>query len=262
MDIKKKYWWLLSGASFDSDFNAVMARWTALGYTHPSSIVLSSLNQFILDLKTYGIWTGLDAIWVFMLNDSGIVATTGTINYKSPSANAITWPVAPTYTTSGFEGNGSTQYALTNFNPSTHGSQYVLNSASRTLFKYSTGVPTDYLDGHVSSGNDAFTNGLSTGLCRINSSNSLSAGVDTTGTGYRSLNRIDSTNVSVYKDITKSDRTSTSVGIVNENFTISRSSFGYGSSGISFYAIGRSFSQTEHGNFRTAFLAHKTRLGL
>lgn len=256
------YWWR-SGESYDSDFAAVMARWTALGYTHPSSTVLTSLNQFVLDLKTYGIWTGLDALWVFMLNDSGLVATTGTINYKSPSANAITWPVAPTYATSGFEGNGTTQYALTNFNPSTHGVQHTLNSSSRGALVYKAKTAAvSYLDGHVTSAFNVIT-GNTTGstLQRVHG-NSVGPSVVFDNTGYIAINRSGAANGEIYKETTRSTGTGASISLPNENYTILRSSSGYGDFGVGAYYLGRSFTQTEHGNFRTALLAHKTRLGL
>ena len=263
MNKKVLNWFLNSGSSYDSAFSAVMSRWTALGYTHPSAAVLTSLNTLVTDLKGYGVWTGFDALWVMMLNDASLVATTGAINYISPSNNQMTFPVAPSYTTSGIKGNATDQYALTNFNPS-NGTNYTLNNASFGYYQYVGGSGTNYTFGHAAGSNDVMLNATSSAAAvRINSGN-LAAGNPATNNiaEYYAVDRQDSTNVKVFNGTSVHSTTATSISRQNENFTILRAAFGYSSAGISMAFVGRSFSTTEHANIRTAILAHKSRLGL
>jgi len=54
MDKKKIYWnFLLSGASYDSDFQNILNRATVLGYTLPSSTVLAAMNTFFISQKSF-----------------------------------------------------------------------------------------------------------------------------------------------------------------------------------------------------------------
>lgn len=256
---KKLINWWAGGPSYPN-LTAIMLRWTALGYTHPSPAVLSSLNTLIGDLIAAGVWTGFDAFWCMMLNNSGIVSTTGAINLRSLSANQMTFPVAPNYTASGIEGNASNMYALTNFNPITHGVNYTLNAASRGLYKYKAGTATDYMEGHASSGADLITEAGSSTLQRINGTGGNMG--DTRPIEYYAINRVDASNIFCMNGTAKIDIAAAASGVANENFTLLRAAFGYGSMGIGAYFIGRSFSEAEHLLIRTAMLAHKTRLGL
>lgn len=256
---KLNWWW--NGAGYDSAITAVMARWTALGYTHPSGAVLTSLNTLIGDLKTAGVYTGFDIFYVPMLGDDTLVQTTGAINYITPASYQITFPVAPTSTDSGFEGNGSSQYASTNFNPATNGVNYTLNNCSRGLYKYKADGVNTSIDGQVGQTTNVLIDAASGTLNRING-NSVAAGVATTALDYIAINRDNSLTVSVYTGTTKQDRNATSISVPSAAFSILRSNFGYGGQGISMYYAGRAFSQAEHAAIRTAFLAHKSRLGL
>lgn len=236
-----------------------LAEVNAASLTNPSETVKSSVNKLCLDLINYGVASGMDRCWNFMLNDSALVDGAGTISLFNSGETRLTFPVAPTYTASGFKG-GSSSYANTQFNPSTQGTNYTLNNASRGLYKYSAGTPTAYIDGHASSAVNAITEAASSSLQRINGN---SGGVgDTRPLGYFALDRSDASNHIGYKETASSSATAASSSLVNENITILRAAFGYGDAGISFYYLGRSFSAAEHLNIRLAFLAHKTRLGL
>lgn len=260
---KKLIEWWAGGASYDSALTAVMARWTALGYTHPSSTVLTSLNTLITDLKAAGVYTGFDGLWVPMLNDAGLVSTTGAINYISPSANQWTFPVAPSYTTSGVKGNGTDQYVDTNLNPST-ATNFTLNNASFGYYQYVGGTGTNYTIGHASGSNDVMLNATSSSTAVRISGGNLTAGNPATNNTaeYYAVDRQTSSDVKVYNGTSVHTTTATSTSRQNEDFTILRAAFGYSSAGISMVFVGRSFSTAEHANIRTAILAHKTRLGL
>lgn len=256
---KKLIDWWIGGASYDAAFQAVMSRWTALGYTHPSGAVLTSLNTLVTDLKAAGVWTGFDTFYVMMLNDSSLVSTTGAINYISPSANQMTFPVAPTYTTSGIKGNGSTQYASTNYNPSTQGVQFTRDSCSWGFWRYVDDTVSGYYGG--ASTQNTFIASNSVGTHRINSG-SPGASSAVKGTGYAAIDRPNSSGFSLYNETTKIDRTAASAAIQNAAFLILQGLSTFTDAGLSMWYNGRSFSQSEHASIRTAFLGHKNRLGL
>ena len=58
----------------DADYQAVLDEATLLGYTLPSSGQQTIQNQFVLDLKSAGIWSQLDLLYV--------MATDGDSNYS------------------------------------------------------------------------------------------------------------------------------------------------------------------------------------
>ena len=73
-----------------------------------------------------------DRLWIHGLSDS-VAARTSLAN---PTSTMITAVNSPTFTASqGYTGNGTTNYLNTNYNPTTNGVKYTLNSAS--LYVYS-----------------------------------------------------------------------------------------------------------------------------
>jgi len=251
-------WWMGSGDPYPN-LTSVMARWTALGYTHPSGTVLTSLNTLVTDLKAAGVWTGFDTFYVMMLNDASLVSTTGAINYVSPSANQMTFPVAPTYTTSGIKGNGTTQYASTNYNPFSQGVNFTRDSCSWGFWRYVDDTVSGYYGGASTQNTFIASNGI--GTHRINSG-SPGASSAVKGTGYAAIDRGGAAGFSLYNETTKIDRTAASAAIQNAAFLILQGLSTFTDAGLSMWYNGRSFSQSEHASIRTAFLAHKTRLGL
>jgi hypothetical protein len=65
-----------------------------------------------------------------------------TLNWKNPNANQSTLVNSPTFTANqGFNGNGTSSYINTNYNPSTFSSpKYLLNDASLGWHKRTTGT--------------------------------------------------------------------------------------------------------------------------
>lgn len=114
-------------AAYDADYQSVLNMATALGYTLPSAAHQIKGNQFVLDLKSYGIWTLLDVLYPFATSGDSDFAT---LNWISPTTYQATKVNSPTFTSSvGFNGNGSTSYLNTTFAPSA-GVNYTLNDAS------------------------------------------------------------------------------------------------------------------------------------
>jgi hypothetical protein len=113
-------------SGMDADYKAILDYATAQGYTLPSSGQQTLQNQLVVDLKNGGIWAKLDTFAVFATDGDSDFAL---IDWKRLSDyTAIN---SPTFTTNqGFQGDGISAYIDSNFNPSTSGVNYTLNSAS------------------------------------------------------------------------------------------------------------------------------------
>lgn len=146
LGIKKIDWWRFRGAgatAFDSDYQAVLDRGTALGFALPSASQQIKQNNLVLALKAAGVWTKMDIFYVFA-ND----AASGfwKINWKAPSSFLITEPGGALTKTSnvGVNGNGTTIYAQTNWNPSTNGVNYTLTDCSFSIYSNTDLTDADY----------------------------------------------------------------------------------------------------------------------
>lgn len=101
------------GAATDADAQAFF---TATGITDATQ--KSAVNQLVLDLKSYNIWTKMKAIYPMV----GGTSTTHKYNLKDPqdtnAAFRITFTTGWTHSSNGIQGNGSA-YANPNLTPST-----------------------------------------------------------------------------------------------------------------------------------------------
>ena len=91
----------------------------------------AAVNTFVIARKAHGTWDTADRIAVFLGGNS-----TAHSKYLKGSGT-ISFTGAPTHDTNGVTFNGSSQYADTGFVPSTHGTNYTLNS-DRMLIYVST----------------------------------------------------------------------------------------------------------------------------
>ena len=116
----------------DADYQAVLDRSTALGYTAPSAAQQTLQNTLVTDLKTAGVWDKLDVFYVFATDGDSDYAT---LNWKAPSSHQTTKVNSPTFTAdSGFTGDGSSSYLDTNFTISTDATNYSQNNASTFVY--------------------------------------------------------------------------------------------------------------------------------
>jgi len=246
--------------TIDADYQAVLNRGVALGYTLPTSSQQQTQNQLLLALKSTGVWTKMDVLYVF-LNDGG--QNFATLNWKAPNSFQATLVNSPTFTSNvGFQGNGTSASINTNFNPSTSGVTYLLNSAHR-MAVFNAVNSTDMFDG--SSG---FNNYMRGGLgvqFRVNQTNNLVTPTKNfDGTGVKCVIRLDSTNLSAINRNLVTSHTATSTSIDNATQKIFTGAFLFASANtkISFYSMGGILTSTEVANFRTAFNTYLTANGL
>jgi hypothetical protein len=91
----------------------------------PDATRKGHIDTLIGSLKTAGVWTKLDAIYIFAAHD----AQAARLNWVSSSydASAVN---SPTFTTDrGYTGDGATSYLDTTFNATTAGGNFAQNSA-------------------------------------------------------------------------------------------------------------------------------------
>jgi hypothetical protein len=228
----------------DADYQAVLDYATTQGYTLPSAAQQSLQNQLVIDLKDAGIWDKLDTFGVFATDGDSDFALIDWIRLSQYTAVN-----SPTFTTNvGFEGNGTSAYINTNFNPSTSGVNYTLNDASR--FIYSTLIGSSRaLDGlQITQANCMFAQINSVGQ-RINQAiNNTSNTQDFALNGLKVISRTSSSNVSLWVDNTEENIAVSSVSIENENQLILRRQILYGSSNVKIYGMGGTILQSDLNN--------------
>lgn len=99
----------------DIDYVFLLAYAESKGYALPSTNCQRSGSRLIKNLKKNKIWTAVDVMYVYATDGDSDFAT---LNWKYPQSRQNTKVNAPTFTSNqGFNGNGSTSYLNTNFNP-------------------------------------------------------------------------------------------------------------------------------------------------
>lgn len=243
--------------AFDASYKAILDRAIFLGYPLPTTDQQKKQNTFLVTLKTIGVWDKLDVLYVFAQDGGSAFAT---INWKNPSANQSTLINAPTFVSNGgFQGNGTSSYIDTNFNPATQGVNYTLNNASRYFFTHAISG-SSALDGITSSNNNRMIRTSVTSQ-RINSlALTLSAAFDYTATvNTKSIHRTSSTSVTLFNEATGTTLTQTSALVDNTNQLILRASTNHGAHTCAAYAMGASMI-AEHANFINAWNTYKSSL--
>ncbi len=238
----------------------------ALALAEPPLATKKSVNKFALEYRNIGVDTGIDRFYMLMLNDTAAIDGAGTVSLFGDRSVRMTFPVAPTKTASGIEGNGTTMYADCNFIPSTHGVNHTLNNASFSTFQYKIRTITpSFMAGNLVGGFVISANSTSTGLSRLNSTNNLTSGITYNTIDYITLDRnaaAGAGSMRVIRGTTVTSNDVASTGLPTASALLLRSISGYGDVGLSFAEFSKSYTTAEHALRRTAFLNHKTRLGL
>ncbi len=246
-------------ASFTSEYQAILDEATALGYTLPSAGQQAKQNQLIIDLKTAGVWDKLDVFYVYA-NDSG--QNFSTLNWKNPNVFQGSLINSPTFTTNqGFAGNGTTSYISHNYNPATQGAQYQLNSASIYLHILTAGTGLGVV-GCDSSYDNVILSLTDTSWCRMNSSNSYATpavNMVASNNTFLGVNRISSSQITMYKNKTASTRNQASTSIPSSSLESLKSFAFYGAHLHTMYAAGSSLASVND-SFQDAYSSYLSSL--
>lgn len=246
------------GAAFDADAEAFF---TAASIT--DSTQKSAINQLVLDLKSYNIWTKMKALYPIV----GGSASSHAVNLKTPGTYNLTFATGVTHSSNGMVGNGSTGYANTSLNPSSvlslnssHISYYSRSNVAENVYDMGAGTdPVAYL---------AFNsqNSLNTSRALVNDG-TVDTVANTNSQGFYIANRTASNVKNFFKNNTKTINVSTASGnLVNLNLAIMALRTGvssvssFNTKQCAFASIGDGLTDTEASNFYTAVQAYQTTL--
>jgi hypothetical protein len=245
-----------SGPSYDADAQAFF---TAAGITDTTQ--KSAVNQLVLDLKSYSIWTKMTALYPFV----GGTSTTHSYNLKDTAQYQITWYGGITHNSNGVTGNGTNGYGNTNLNYTT------LNSGHQSLYSRSAVTESGaiYDMGAFNGGNtwqilSLYTN-ASLFIGGFNSDSYPRAALSNSS-GFFMNNRTASNAANLWRSGTKqiqSTQASSAIPNIN-NYICSLNNGGsaltYSAKNYAFASIGDGLDDTEAANFYTAVQAFQTTL--
>jgi hypothetical protein len=265
------YWQRASPAPLDPDAVAFL---TAAGITDPT--ISGSINTLVTDLKLYGLWTKMKAIYPFV----GGTATTHKFNLKDPRdldvAFRLVFVGGWTHFTTGTLPNGTNAYADTYFNAVVQ--SLSLSSVNLSIYQRQDSIAGTSRAKMGSADTDAIVNGFGLGFF---STGSVEVGVvgSTGGAQYSPsssspaskglfmINTIGNRNAQHWKNGVKNglavgqsgsfSNRNIWVGAMNTN-TINPYYF---NREIAFASIGDGLTDTEATNYYTAVQAFQTTLG-
>jgi hypothetical protein len=250
----------------NNELQQIINRANAEVFTIPNATILGHCDTLITEMKNDGVWNVSDVYFNFAYNDVAL-SNFARINWMNPYGGlGIGIVVNLTYQTNGFKapGAGVIQYFDTRKNSALTADNYILNNAGRLLVmsEISTLSNTSYID--TAGSQEILVSNGTTPAHKINSTNTLSSGVNLDGIGLKSIMRDTSTNVRLQNLSTLSARTQTSTNIPNSNRLLMGSSgFNSNFNGcISNYWIGASLTDLQIDNFRTYYNTYLTNIGL
>lgn len=176
--------YMLDILSDDEDYAAVLQVAVKNEYTLPSLGQQVLQNQLIKRLKAEGIWDELDVFYMYANDGSAEFAT---LNWKDPLSNQNELTIAPTFISNkGFQGNASTMWMDSNFNP-TNATKFDFDNYSLAMFLFDIGSAgysiVDAVDSTVSTS-------AQIAMWRSGATDSLRCNVDYRATDYTIENPI------------------------------------------------------------------------
>lgn len=253
--------------------NAEAATLVAAMSSAPDDTRKGVIDTCIGAIKTAGVWTKLDCLWILAAHDSQAAL----LDWKNLSdATAVN---SPTFTTDrGFTGDGSTSYINTNFTPSTDGVNYTQNSACMGAYLNAgtdTAVSGPNSIGFSSNSNTRQSRiepwrsatGGATVRVRMNDAAATTVGTIATRFGLTASNRSASNAVQVYRNgssIGTSAVTSAALGTIDAyilGFNDAGLLNGQNDNRCAAAFVGGSLTSTEHADLFTAIEAYLDAVG-
>ena len=240
---------------------------TATGITDPT--ISSAINTLVVDLKGYGIWTSMKAIYPFV----GGTATTHKYNLIDPrdldAAYRLTYGGTVTHSSTGIVGDGADN---TFYNTYLQPSAIAQNDIS--MFVYiRTNVAEEKVDIGVLDTAAPYTglqinsrSSSNTIAVRCNSGGTIATSASTDSRGLTGISRLSSTGFSISKNTTQTSNTVTSTGVKSRSilglcFNLNGNARFGSTRQQAFSCIGYGLTDTEADNLYTAVQAFQTTLG-
>lgn len=256
--------------AFDTDAQAFITATNITDNTQKSAI-----NTLVTDLKTYGLWSKMRAIYPFV----GGTATTHKWNLKDPrddnSAFRILWNGGVTHSSNGVLFGGSTGYGDTNFiNSQVYGGA-ITNHHISFYSRNNTSKP-DMLgiqDDSVGNASQVYIqdNGINQTYSILNiDSNTIKTTLSQETKGFYLVSRISSNSANGYKNgNSQGSNVNISTGLKSNipyligvfNYRYISQIIDYGNKECAFASIGDGLTSFEVANFYTAVQSYQTTLG-
>jgi len=252
--------------SGDADANAFVA---AAGLTDATQ--KNAINQLVVDLKAYSIWTKMKAIYPFV----GGTADTHKWNLKdardTDSAFRLSFSGGWTHASTGAKPNGTTGYANTFITPSTHSSQ---NSSHLSFYSRTNSTGDGMNIGQIQTvpGLRGFHMAISFGLnsnqmrTRLNSENASTSYTPTDTRGLFSISRINSSEYKGFRNasnvftFTEASNTPGNIQMIIGAINTTDGVSNYSTHECAFATIGDGLTDTEVSDLYTAVNTFQTTL--
>jgi hypothetical protein len=250
-----------SGGGVDPDAQAFI---TAASITDPTQ--QSAINQLVLDLKGYSIWTKFSALYPMV----GGTATKHSYNLKNTAQYQITWAGGITHSSTGVLPNGTNGYGQTGFS---FNSTTALSSHISTYIRTnSTAFACEMGSGNASTGDDEcriVRNGAAWSNNQCDAVGGRLSPSAANSTGLILNSRRANNDWETYQNgISLGTKTTTNSYTGGSNYAIAlfaRNSVGsydiYSNKQTAFASIGDGLTDTEAANFYTSVQAFQTTLG-
>lgn len=242
-------------SSYGAEALAVFAAFT----TPPDTTRKGHINTAIEALKTAGVWTKLDGLYLFAAADSQAAL----INWTVPGTRNASLVDVPTFAADrGFTTDGVND-SINLFDPSGGGLQFAQNSASFALWSRTIGQ---------SAGANGVTHGVSSGFInprtttdlssyRINDNTSTTT-ANTDGTGLFHATRTGSTASAMYRNgAAHSSGSVASTGVTTGVLRLGFNNAGFNTHQFAAAAVGSGFTSGEATSFYNALLAYMQAVG-
>jgi len=254
--------------SSDPDVQAFLS---ATGIT--DGTIISATNTLVTDLKGYGIWTKMKAIYPFV----GGTSTTHKFNLKDPrdldAAFRLVFSGGWTHSANGIQGNGTNAFASTKLNPFI---DLTNNNTHLSFYSRTSAVLNNARDVAAFEGgsNPAVALGTNTGVW-ISDQNDFNIRISASiasATGFYIGTRVSNILHKLFKNgsilatnngtnALNLPNTIVFIGAANISTGTGESATAYSSKQCAFASIGDGLTDTEASNFYTAVQAFQTTLG-
>ncbi len=256
--ITTKNYAVAGGVTYDPDAEAFITAASITDNTQKSAV-----NQLVLDLKSYNIWTKMKAIYPVL----GGNASSHAVNLKTPGTFNLSFATGMSHSSTGMTGNGTSGYGNSNLNPRTS-----LTPTSNHMSFYSgTQISQNAIEMGLISGNQ-YTMGIYTSVTTFKNivwgtypTNWASVN-DTNTLGFQVGSKTSATSLKLYWNNSNvaTNTSSYSTSMPNANIyicAINHTSLFYSTKQCRFASIGDGLTDTEASNLYTAVQAYQTSLG-
>lgn len=232
--------------------------------TKPSTYA-GAQNTMVKGLVDDGVWAKLDVFYVFAVHTNG--GSEALINWKNPGTYNATAANSPTFTADqGFAG-GTNEYIDTNWNPTSHGSNYTQNSASAFIYSR-TNVDENRKCFGINHTNDLYLEARRSNAAEIKINETGSGtGANTDSRGLFIVDRPSSTKQYLYRNGTEIiDDTDTSSGLPNLNVYVLAVAEAGGAAEfctlqISMFGAGSALTSGDRSNLQSRFETYMDAMG-